>query len=130
MARTPIDRLGAAVQGILNEYQDDIEANLETITKRMGQKGAQALRQQSKKALKQDTGEYAKGWKYDCHKTRRSSKTTIYNEHYSLPHLLEHGHVTDNGTGRTYPDTPGHPHIAPVAEALTETFEREVLEKL
>lgn len=135
MARkTPIDKLGDAIQDIMEEYQDDIEVNLETITKKMGQKGAQALRQQSKQALKQHSGKYAQGWKHEFYKTSRSSKTTIHNEHYSLPHLLEHGHVTRNGTSRVSMNmmrpTPAHEHIAPVAESLTESFEREVLEKL
>lgn len=131
MARkTPIDKLGEAVMGILEEYQDDIGANIETITRKMGQKGAQALKRQSKKAMKQQTGKYAKGWKYDFYTTKRYSKTTVHNEHYSMPHLLEHGHATRNGDGRVYPDTPAHEHIAPVAESLTGAYEREVLSKL
>ena len=130
MAKTPTDKLSAAVQDILNEYQDDIETNIGIITKKMGQKGAQALKQQSRKALRQHTGEYAKGWKHSFHKTRCYSRTTIHNEHYSLPHLLEHGHATRNGDGREYPATPGHEHIAPVAESLVKAYEQEVLEKL
>lgn len=131
MARkTPVDKLGEAIQDIMDDYQDDIETNLEVITEKMGQKGAQALRQQSRQDLKQHGGEYAKGWKFDYYKTNRYARTTIHNEHYALPHLLEYGHATRNGTGREYPATPAHPHIAPVAEPLTETYEREVLEKL
>lgn len=129
--KTPVDKLGEAVQKILDDYQDDTEANLETITKKMGQKGVQALKQQSKKVLKQHSGDYAKGWNYSFFKkTRLYARATIRNKQYMLSHLLEHGHATRNGDGRVYPDTPAHEHIAPVAESLTEAYEREVLSKL
>ena len=131
MARkTPLDQLADAIGDILNEYEDDIQANLDTITKEMGKKGAAALRKESRQVLKVHSGDYAKGWKYEFRQTRRYAKTTIFNEHYSLPHLLEHGHVNRNGTGRVFGSTPAHEHIAPVAEMLTESYEREVLDKL
>ena len=63
-------------------------------------------------------------------KQRLSTTVTIYNDHPGLPHLLEYGHVTRNGTKQTFPPTPAHQHIAPVAEELVETFEREVVSKL
>jgi len=63
-------------------------------------------------------------------KGRLSTTVTIYNDHPALPHLLEYGHVTRNGTGRTYAPTPAHAHIAPVEKELVETFEREVVAKL
>lgn len=133
MARkVPIDKLADAVSGVLEEYKSDIRQNLDIITQRMGAKGAQALRAESRRVLRKRTGEYAKGWKYAYHKGRlkRDSTTTIFNEHYSLPHLLEHGHATRNGTGRTYAPTPAHEHIAPIEEQLVNTYEREVLSKL
>lgn len=135
MARvTALDKLQAEVGKILLEYGKDIERNIDLITKEMGHKGAMALRQQSRQKLKKRTGEYAKGWTYAYRKTRRYAKTTIYNEHYSLPHLLEHGHVTRNGTSRLYSNmmkpTPAHVHIAPVAEMIEQTYMTEVENKL
>lgn len=135
MARvTALDKLQAEVGKILLEYGEDIEHNVDLITKEMGHKGALALRQQSRQKLKKRTGEYAKGWTYAYRKTRRYAKTTIYNEHYSLPHLLEHGHVTRNGTSRLYATmmkpTPAHVHIAPVAEMVEQKYMTEVTNKL
>ena len=131
MARkTAIDKLGDAISGVLEEYDEDIQTSLDAITKKMGAEGAKALRRQSRQAFPGGTGEYAQGWKYEFRKTRRYAKTTIYNEHYSLPHLLENGHVSRNGTGRTFGSVPGHEHIKPVADELVETFEREVVKKL
>ena len=130
--KTAIDKLTQSVGKILEDYAEDIQGSLDLITKQMGQKGAQALRQSSRDNLNKQTGEYAKGWTYAFRQTKRmkQGKTTIYNEHYSLPHLLEFGHVTRNGTDRTFPRTPAHPHIAPIAEALAEAYQREVIDKL
>lgn len=136
MARkTALDKLNEALAGILSEYADDVSANVSEIAQAMGKKGAQALRLKSQETFPvkpgaKITGEYAKGWTYQTEETRTSATVTIYNKHPALPHLLEHGHATRNGTGRTFPRTPGHEHIKPVADELIETFEREVLEKL
>ena len=131
MARkTPVKQLNEAIAGILSEYAEDIQGNVGKIAEQMGRKGVQAMRRESRQVLKKGTGEYARGWKMNVERGRLGTKVTIYNEHYSLPHLLEYGHVTRNGTGRIYPDTPAHEHIKPVADELVETFEREVVAKL
>lgn len=126
---TAIEKMSEAVSGILTEYAEDIQGSLDAITKRMGAEGAKALRRKSREAFPGGSGEYAKGWKYEFRKTRREAKTTIYNEHYSLPHLLENPHAIRNRVG-SYGETPGRPHIRPVAEELVETYEREVVAKL
>lgn len=130
-----LDKLNEAIAGILNEYAGEIAGNVGEIAAQMGQKGAQALRQKSREVFPVDkgrsiTGEYAKGWTYKTEQTRTGTTATIYNTHPALPHLLEYGHVTRNGTGRTFPRTPVHEHIAPVADELTGAFEQEVLSKL
>ena len=117
--------------GILNDYGDDVQQNLNVITKKMGQKGAQALRKESGVKLVQHSGEYAKGWKYAFRKTRRTAQTTIYNEHYSLPHLLEYSHdVKNKKGGPVLGQTKPHPHIAPIADELVKAYQKEVLDKL
>ena len=128
--KTPIDKLADAISGILEEYEGEISENVGEIAIQIGKKGVKALREQSRKKFKKETGEYAKGWNSQVNRGRLSTTVTIYNDHYSLPHLLEHGHATRNGTGRAYPPTPGREHIAPVADEVVETFEREVVDKL
>ena len=131
MARkTPVDKLTEAISGILSEYAEDIQGNLDRIVPELGKKGTQALKAEARNKLKKGTGEYVKGWKYQVDRRRLSTTVTIYNNHPSLPHLLEYGHVTRNGTNRTFPPTPAHAHIKPVADELVETFEREVVAKL
>lgn len=132
MARkTPIDQLNKAIMDMLTEYGNDVTGNMEKIVETMGKKGKQALRKESRRALKTDTGEYAKGWQVKIEKGRLKTTATIYNDHPALPHLLEYGHEVKNKkngpvTGQAAP----HPHIEPVEKELVETFEREVLKKL
>lgn len=129
MAKTSIDKLADVISDILDEYEGDIQGNIGEITTAIGKKGVQTLRGEARTRLN-GTGEYARGWTYQVDRQRLSTSVTIYNNHPGLPHLLENGHVTRNGTGRTYPSTPAHEHIAPVAEELVEKFEREVVSKL
>lgn len=130
--KTTVDKLGDTISGILKEYDGSIQTNLEIITKKMGQKGAAALRQQSKKTFKQHSGKYAKGWKYEFRKTKRmkTGKTIIFNDHYSLPHLLENEHVIRDGTERIVGHYDGRKHIEPIANKLVTEFEQEVISKL
>ena len=131
MARkTAIDKLTEDIEKILNEYQDDVKGNLSEIVTQTAKKGAQAMRRASKQATETHTGDYAKGWTSQVYKGRLSTEAVIFNDHPGLPHLLEYGHVTRNGTGRVYQPTPGHEHIAPIAEEIEQTVVKEVLNKL
>lgn len=128
--RTPVDKLADAISGILDQYEGEVRDNLGKITTQIGKKGVQALRRASKDALKAGSGKYARGWKTQVEKGRLGTTVILYNEHPGLPHLLEYGHVSRNGTGRTYGEVPGHEHIQPVAEELVRDFERKVVEAL
>jgi len=129
--KTPIDQLSKAITDILNEYAGEIGENLGKITEEMGKKGRQALRRESKTKLKQHTGDYARGWQVKIEKGRLKTTATIYNDHYSLPHLLEYSHdVKNRKGGPVIGQTAPHSHIAPVEKELVEAFEREVLSKL
>lgn len=75
------------------------------------------------------SGDYAKGWRRKIERGRLRCFVTVYGTSptYKLAHLLEHGHLTRNGTGRQYPPTPAHPHIAEVEEwAVDEALDRAV----
>lgn len=131
MARkTPLDQMADAISSILDEYKDSIDENVGEIVTQLGRKGAQALKKESRQAFPKGTGEYAHGWKSQVERGRMNTTAVIYNEHPGLPHLLEHGHVTRNGTDRIYGMVQGREHIEPVADNLVETFEREVLTQL
>lgn len=126
MAKTPIDKLNEAISGILAQYEGEVSENVGKIAEDIGKQGVKALRRASPRG----SGRYARGWKTQVERGRLKTTVTIYNEHPGLPHLLEHGHVSRNGTGRTFGEVPGREHIQPVADELVQTFEREVVAKL
>jgi hypothetical protein len=127
--KVTVDNLASEVQKILDEYGEEVAQNLDEITRRVGQKGAQALRNDSKAAFPKGTGKYAKGWTYQVERSRLSTSVIIYNKTPGLPHLLEHGHAVVAG-GRVAGRYDGKKHIEPVEQKLILEYEKEVLTKL
>lgn len=122
--KVTLDNLDEAINDILEEYAGDIQSNIDVITKKVGQKGVQALKNQSKATFEGKT--YASGWTYTAYKSRLYTTVVIHNKKQAgLAHLLEHGHVTANGTGR-YGQWDGRKHIEPVEEKLVAEYEKEV----
>lgn len=126
--KVTIDNLQSEINNIMQSYADDVQANIDVITKKIGQKGAQALRNESKSTFNGE--KYAKGWGVTVEKTRLYTTVIIHNKKQAgLAHLLEHGHVKANGTGR-YGRWDGRTHIAPIETQLIAQYEREVKAKL
>ncbi len=126
--RVTIDNLQSAIDEILKEYADDLQANLDIVTKKIGQKGAQALKNQSKTTF--NGKKYASGWGTTVEKQRLYTVVYIHNKKQAgLAHLLENGHVKANGTGR-YGQWDGRKHIAPVEEQLISEYTREVVNQI
>lgn len=125
--KTPLDQLNKAITKILEEYSDDVSANLDTMIQKVCQKGTKALKDQAAKA--QEGKDYPKSWTSTVERNRLYSNGIIYSRTPGLPHLLEYGHIIRNG-GRVVGEAKAHPHIATVAEKLVNEFEREVEKKL
>ena len=122
--KVTIDNLQAEIDKILEEYADDLQGNINKVTKKIGQKGVQALKNQSKSTFNGKT--YASGWAATTEEHRLYTTVIIHNKKQAgLAHLLENGHVKANGTGR-YGFWDGRKHIAPVEQELVATYEREV----
>lgn len=128
--KTPIDKLNSAISDILEVYADRIADDVGEIAVAMGKKGVQALKQESRTKLNVITSAYANGWRMQTERGRLNTTVTIYNVNPGMPHLLEYGHVTRNGTGRTYGKVSGREHIKPVENKLVEIFDREVVSRL
>lgn len=128
--KIPIEKLAETVNEIFEEYGTTIKQDLDVIGQKMGQAGAEALRKESRAKFHSKKYKYAKGWKTQSEKHNIYTKTTIYNKHPGFPHLLEHSHVVRNGTRRVVGKYSGRPHIAPIAEKLTDAYEKEVISKL
>lgn len=126
--KVTIDNLSDAINDILSEYQGEIYENLDQITKEIGQKGVEALKNTSKSTF--EGKKYASGWAMLVEKNRLYTTVIIYNKKQAgLAHLLENGHVKANGTGR-YGFWEGKQHILPVEEQLVEEYESEVAQNL
>lgn len=126
--KVTIDNLTDAINDILSEYQGEIYENLDQITKEIGQKGVEALKNTSKSTF--EGKKYASGWAMQLERNRLYTTVIIYNKKQAgLAHLLENGHVKANGTGR-YGFWDGKQHILPVEEQLVDEYESEVAQNL
>lgn len=87
------------------EVADGIKKEVKTVAKEM----VQELKQTSPS----NTGQYAKGWKYEVsYESQEDIRVRVYNSKKpQLTHLLENGHVKQNG-GRVN----GKPHIGPAEQ--------------
>lgn len=112
----PID-LNATVNDLLNQYGNAVFDVLKGSVEEVSQEAVEKL--QSVKTFApggHPSGAYSASWTCEDVPTGRlTTKTVVHNgEHYRLTHLLEKGHVSRNGTGRTFGRVPAYPHIAPV----------------
>ena len=108
----------------LNEYQEDISEEVESVANKVGKEAVNELKQISPKGARES---YAKGWKLK--KDRVGKNRYIVKVHnktdYQLTHLLEFGHATRNG-GRTN----AIPHIRPTEEKYKKIFEQELKKEI
>lgn len=126
--KVTVNNLQDAIKDILDDYGDQVYENLEEITQRIGKKGVEAVRNSSKEAFNGKV--YASGWGMTVEKNRLYTSVIIHNKKQAgLAHLLEHGHVKANGTGR-YGQWDGVEHLLPVEEKLIDEYESEVVRNL
>ena len=127
--RVPAEAFAAAVKDTLEKYGDDVRGNMGEIVQDVTKAGAKALRAASRSAV--NGKEYASGWAARLEIGRLTFSGIVYNKKKpGLPHLLEFGHVTRNGTGRVFNPTPAHPHIKEVEEKMIQEFETKVVNEL
>ena len=131
--KVTLDNLATAIEDVLAEYGNEITQNMKDITKDVTKQGVKALQSESASTFgttPKRKKKYAKTWTSQFESGRLSSQGTIYNTQPGLPHLLENGHVSKNGTGRVFGFVPGRKHIEKVEKKLETIFEREVTAKL
>ena len=125
--------LEASINEVLQEYGEKVYDVLKDAVDEVSDEAVQKLQSVSSFAPGgHPSGEYSKSWKKENVRVGRLAvKRVVHNEeHYRLTHLLEKGHVTRNGTGRTFRPTPAYPHIAPVNDWANEELPRRVKGKL
>jgi len=127
----PLDRLNSAINEILEEYKGDCAESVKKATKKIANKAAVAIRANAK--AKFNGNKYRKGWtvKFKTITSGADYAAVVYNKtHYQLAHLLEKGHVSRNGTGRTFGFVKGRPHIKPVEEMVINEYVAEIKRSL
>lgn len=122
--KTSIEKLDSAISKILEEYKNEVDADLNKAIGKVSKAGRNALVSKSQETFG-GTGKYAKGWGVTTTFDESLNRQSVIHQKKApgLAHLLEHGHAKRGG-GRV----PGRPHIAPVEEMVIEQFVKEVME--
>lgn len=122
----PVD-LESTIKEILDEYGDDVYKVLGTAVDTVADEAVKKLQSAGDFG---GTGAYRRDWtSTDEPVGRLGKKKIVHNaDHYRLAHLLEKGHVSRNGTGRTFGSVKAYPHIKPVEEWAKAELPRKVEE--
>lgn len=122
-----IDGLADALNDAISQYSDDLIRDIPDVVKEAAQ--------ETVKELKSKAGSLFKGTKYNkSFKTKKQTGPngittyTVYSTEYRIAHLLEHGHVVRNQTGKEYGISPAHPHWQPAEEVGIQTLEEKLSE--
>ncbi len=102
----------------IGKILDDYSADMKELTFRCAKQAATETKRMLKETSPRRNGDYARSWSIK----KGKDSYTVYNKIPSLTHLLEFGHITRNGTGRTFKATPAHPHIKDAEEFGTQRF--------
>lgn len=106
----------------LNAYVQAVDKDADLAAKEAAQTATNYL----KSVSPANTGHYAKGWTYK----KVNGAYIVHNKtDYQLTHLLEHGHDLV-AWGKKVGHVNAKPHIKTAEELATETFEKELKEKI
>ncbi len=109
------------VREMLNEYGHEVNEVVEESIEEVAKDAQKTL----KKSGTFNGRDYKRSWAVKIEKKRIYSTATVYNRKPGLTHLLEFGHVKQNG-GRTL----AFPHIAPVNDQVQTEVVQKIEEKL
>lgn len=124
------DKLCDAIQDIVQQYSDEVVAQLPGIVKGAAKTTLKTLK---KNAESIGGTKYRGSFKSRKERSMSVSETTytIYSTQYRLTHLLEHGHVIRNRPGGpVYGVTRAFPHWKPAEEAGIEEFNSKLEEAI
>lgn len=127
MASVTPDQLAERIHKVLEEYADEVEKTTADCVKAVAKQGVRALKANSPKGKK---GDYAKKWTAQIEEGRLYTTATIYEKKPGLTQLLEFGHVSRNGTGRTYGFVEARPHIASVEQTIVAQYTQTLTQEL
>lgn len=119
------DGLADALTAAISQYSDDLIKNMPDAVKEAAQETVKELKSKAGSLFKGQ--KYAKSFKIKKQSGPNGLTTyTVYSTEYRIAHLLEHGHVIKNQTGRVYGMTAAHPHWQPAEEVGIKTLEEKL----
>lgn len=119
-----VDELSDAIMNALMNYADDIEEKTKAAIDKKTNEVIRSLRKNPSVPI--STGAYKKGFqKKTVAEGRGYKRNRISNKKYQITHLLEHGHLTRNGTSRSR----AFPHWKS-AQAEVDKFTEELRKEL
>jgi hypothetical protein len=110
---TGINDIQKEIMKQLKYYAADVKEKVQEAQEEEAAALVAELKQNSPKGNRKKK-KYAKSWAIK----RTPKKIIVYNKQYMLTHLLEHGHVTKNGSGRT----DDIPHIRPAEDRMIRSY--------
>lgn len=128
MAEIKPDQLGKELLKILDTYTDEVSEKVSEAVQQTAKESAKTLRAATNGGRWKN---YPKGWTATVKQRKGQTTAEVHNKtDYQLTHLLEHGHVIRNGTGRTYGRTREFVHILPVEEKAVDELEKRIKEAI
>ena len=124
--------LSAAIKQVLTEYGEDVYKVLDEAVQDTVKQSTDKLKAVNSWANTVSGSPYSADWAHDDLQVDRVRvKRVVYNDgHARLTHLLEKGHVSKNGTGRTFGDVQAYPHIKGVNDWAVEELPKLIEDKL
>lgn len=117
-----IDDLADTIFEELTNYKQEVDDKMQSEIDKMSKDVLNLLKTHPN--IPERTGKYKKYFAIKkLAQGQGYKKTNIYNKHYRLTHLLEDGHLTRNGTGRTRK----FPHWKD-AQALADELPKRMME--
>lgn len=122
-------QFGEALNDAIKQYSDAVVESLPDAVNAAAKKALKTLKSEAKSKIGGKT--YVSSFK--SKKTQSDSNITeytLYSTRYRVAHLLEHGHVVRNQTGRVYGVTSAKPHWAPAEDAGIKELEEQIQKKV
>lgn len=121
------DQLDSVIRQMLEEYGDEVRADVEEVTEKVAKEAKDTVKNAAPVGARK--GKYKKH--IDVKKTQDSALETEHTVYvkapeYRLTHLLEFGHATPDGTGRTK----AIKHWQAGQDYVDQNFEKELRDKI
>ncbi|MDE5620344.1 MAG: HK97 gp10 family phage protein [Ruminococcus sp.] len=134
---TAPENFSQVLNGFCKRYTDEIRQEVADGLEEIGKETLSEVKRLSPvykgKSKKLTKGKYKRGWTLSATQTRGTIKITVHNKQYQLVHLLELGHLTRKGTGRTAGKGKEYSRVykhAETAEAHAEEKVNALLERI